>query len=99
MKNDPLKIIIKVLSGYMSNEVYSKIIEELSKQNNIGPNKLKSIVAKYFEWETILYKPLRPQDVWIYNYLFIECKNTLRRDGLIRKYERDVYIPNLLSKI
>lgn len=91
MKNDPLKIIIKTLSGYMSDEAYNKMIDELSKQNNIGPKRLKSIVSKYFDWGTLLHKPIRIQDVWIYNYLFIECKNTLRRDGLISKYEREFY--------
>lgn len=92
MKHDPQVIILKVLSRYMDKEEHKKMINELGKHKNISPNKMKSIVAKYFDWERLIYKPMIYQDIWIYNYLFIECSNKLRRDGLINKYEREAFI-------
>ncbi len=92
MKYDPHLIILKVLSRYMESEIHKQMLNELGKHKNIGPKKLRTIVSKYFDWERLIYHPLIYQDIWIYNYLFIECSNRLRRDGLISKYEREAFI-------
>lgn len=49
-------------------------------------------MLKHFDLEKLRTETLLWEDIWIYNYCNYEITDKIRRDGLISKYEREVFI-------
>ena len=91
MKRPPNYILLKQALRYLSEEEKVALISRLSKLDNANRPFFKCLI-KYFDYEVFKTKPLIWQDIWLYNYIVYDTDKSLNRNGLIAKYEREVFI-------
>lgn len=69
------------------------LINKLSTFNNLH-KPFFNCLKKNFDFEVFRTNPLIWQDIWLYNYIKYDVEDKLKRNGLIAKYEREVFIEN-----
>ena len=92
MKYHPNLIMYKVFSRYLSESDQVKFDKLLSKYKDQRRKYFYNGMLKYFNIEKLRTEPLLWEDIWIYNYCNYEITDKIRRNGLISKYEREVFI-------
>lgn len=92
MRYHPNLIIYKVLNRYLSKSDQVNFDKHLSKYKDQRSKYFYNGMLKHFDLEKLRTEPLLWEDIWIYNYCNYEITDKIRRDGLISKYEREVFI-------
>jgi hypothetical protein len=107
----PKQIIFVAVSNNLTNDVIELLKNEFITHKSLYPQKFILIISKYFDFTLLRDKPLIPEDIWLYNYLMydnrkkhkisfepienIKIEGSFRRSPLIKKYEKQVIIPQL----
>ena len=91
MKRLPNHILFKQALRYLPEEERIVLTSRLSKFDNEHKPFFKCLI-KHFDIELFRTKPLIWQDIWLYNYIKYDTDKSLRRMGIIAKYESEVFI-------
>ncbi len=92
MKHHPNLIIYKVFKRYLSLEDQEHFDKQLAKYKDQRSKHFFNGMLKLFDIEILRKKPLLWEDIWLYNYCKYEVTTRIREDGLIRRYEREVFV-------
>lgn len=93
MKYSPRYIIYWSVCNYLSEKDREKLKKNLAKGNFTQDRRLLTEIGKVFNLETMIKKPLIPEDAWIYNYIMYDMTTKFPRKGLIVRYENRIVIP------
>ncbi|WP_152266821.1 hypothetical protein [Agriterribacter humi] len=94
MKFSPQVIIYVAVKNYLTEDQAEVLKNELAKKKVMGDKIFMDTIKKHFDIEFFRTKPFIWQDIWLYNYLIYELRNTkMPKRGLIAKYEKEIIIP------
>lgn len=96
MKRPPNYILLKQALRYLPESEKLDLINKLSTLNSLH-KPFYNCLIKNFDIEVLRTKPLIWQDIWLYNYIKYDVEDKLKRNGLIAKYEREVFIEDDLE--
>jgi|GEM_PF-1715638 len=96
MKRSPNYIILKQALRYLPESEKNDLINKLSTFKNLS-KPFFNCLKRNFDIEVFRTKPLIWQDIWLYNYIKYEVEDKLKRNGLIAKYAREVFIEDDLE--
>jgi hypothetical protein len=93
MKYHPNHIILKQTLRYLSKDEQLLLLSKLSNLQ-IEHKPFLNCLINNFDIELFKNSALIWQDIWLYNYLKYDIAQGIKKNGLIAKYEREVFIDN-----
>lgn len=88
----PTEVCFIVFKRYMSKAEQLDFDKLLVKYKDTRHKQFFNAMLKHFDIEKLRTQPLIWQDIWLYNYINYEATEKLRRDGLFKKYVKEIFI-------
>jgi hypothetical protein len=84
----PKIVIYFAVANYLPKEKADALLNEIIAKLTLRDTTFLKIVGKYFDFKLMRDKPIVKEDIWIFNYLYYQCKKRI-----IVKYINQINIP------
>jgi hypothetical protein len=70
----PKIVIYFAVANYLPKEKADALLNEIIAKLTLRDTTFLKIVGKYFDFKLMRDKPIVKEDIWIFNYLYYQCK-------------------------
>jgi hypothetical protein len=70
----PKIVIYFAVANYLPKEKADALLNEIIAKQTLRDTTFLKIVGKYFDFKLMRDKPFVKEDIWIFNYLYYQCK-------------------------